>query len=127
MGLPFLSDAWAAALTAAMNADEAFREAAAPFTATIQQVIARDGQETRYWTRIAGGQIEMGTGDAEVPDATITQNYETAVALAKRQLNPVSAFMLGKIKVAGNMGQLMALQGVLGKLAEAMSTLDVDY
>lgn len=127
MGLPFLSDEWTAALTAALNADEAFREAASPFTTTIQQVIARDGEEARYWTRIESGRIAMGTGDAENPDATITQSYETAVALAKRELNPVSGFMLGKIKVAGNMGQLMALQGVLGKLAEAMSALDVDY
>ena len=127
MALAFLSDGWTAALVEALNADEAFREAAAPFTVTIQQVIARDGEETRYWTRIADGRIEMGPGDAGEADATIIQSYETAAALARRELNPVTGFMLGKIKIEGNLGQLMALQPVLGKLADAMSSLDVDY
>jgi putative sterol carrier protein len=127
VALAFLSQEWATALTQTLNENEEFKAAAAPHTATIQQVITRDGQETRYWTRIADDRIEMGVGDAENPDATITQTYETAVALAKRELNPVTGFMTGKIKVAGNMGQLMALQGVLGKLAEGMNSLDVDY
>jgi putative sterol carrier protein len=125
--MAFLSDEWVTALTDALNARPDFQEVAAPHSATIQQVITRDGQETHYWTRVDGGKIEMGVGDAEAPDATITQSYETAVALARREMNPVTGFMMGKIKIAGNMGQLMALQGVLGKLADAMADLDVDY
>lgn len=127
MAMTFLSEEWVTALTGALNASDEFRQAAASHTATIQQVITRDGTETHYWTTIADGGIAMGVGDAESTDATITQSYETAVALAKREMNPVTGFMMGKIKVAGNMGQLMALQGVLGKVADAMNALDVDY
>jgi putative sterol carrier protein len=69
----------------------------------------------------------MGIGDLEGAEATITQSYDTAVALAKRELSPVTGFMMGKIKVAGNMGLLLGLQGVLGQIAESMSAMDVEY
>jgi putative sterol carrier protein len=69
----------------------------------------------------------MGVGDIENPDATITQSYETAVGLAKSEVSPVTAFMTGKIKVGGNMGLLLGLQGVLTQLPDAMQTIDVEY
>ena len=39
----------------------------------------------------------------------------------------MTSFMMGKIKIDGNMGMLMGLAGALGKLADGMSTLDVEY
>ena len=44
------------------------------------------------------------------------QSYDTAVKLAKSELSVVTAFMTGKVKVAGNMGMLMGLQGALSQL-----------
>jgi putative sterol carrier protein len=123
----FLSDQWAKALTSQLNDSDAFREAAAGHTATIQQVITGGEGETRYWIRIVDQTIDMGVGDAGEPDATITQSYETAVGLAKSEVSPVTAFMTGKIKVAGNMGLLLGLQGVLAQLPEAMQGIDVEY
>ncbi|MGH2596832.1 MAG: SCP2 sterol-binding domain-containing protein [Actinomycetota bacterium] len=127
MAVKFLSDEWALALKAGLNADAVFKEAAAGKTATIQQVISDGDDKTHYWIRIADGGIDMGLGDAEGPDATITETYETAVALAKSELSPVTAFMTGKIKVAGNMGLLLGLQNVLALLPTAMAAIDVEY
>ena len=127
MAVKFLSDEWAQALKAGLNTDAAFKEAAAGKTATIQQVIGGSEDETRYWIRIADDAIDMGLGDAESPDATITETYETAVALAKSELSPVTAFMTEKIKVAGNMGMLLGLQNVLSLLPTAMAAIDVEY
>lgn len=123
----FLSPEWAAAVEEACNADPAFQQAAAGHAVVLQQVI--DGAEgaVHYWTRLADGRISMGIGDVEAPDATIRQSYETAGGLARREVNAVTAYMLGKIKIEGNLGQLMALQDVLGRLADVMGTLDVDY
>ena len=123
----FLSQEWAEQVKAALNADEAFRTAAGSASATLQQVINTTDGETHYWITIGGGAIDMGVGDLEGPDATITQSYDTAVALAKSELNPVTAFMTGKIKVTGNMGMLLGLQGALSRLPTAMGTLDVEY
>jgi putative sterol carrier protein len=122
----FLSPEWAAQLKAALNARESFREAAAGKRARLQQVITGT-EETRYWIVIDDGAIDLGVGDLDAPDATITQSYDTAVGLAKREVNPVTGFMMGRIKVDGNMGMLMGLTGVLAELPEAMATIDTAY
>jgi len=123
----FLSTEWADAVKAQLNANDEFRQAAASQHATIQQIITSSDGETHYWIEIAEGTIDMGVGDADGPDATITQSYETAVKLAKSELSVVTAFMTGKVKVAGNMGLLMGLQGALSQLPAAMQAVETDY
>ena len=127
MSVKFLSTEWADAVKAQLNANDAFRQAAAGQHATIQQVITTTEGDTHYWIEIAEGTIDMGMGAAEGPDATITQSYETAVKLATSELSVVTAFMTGKVKVAGNMGLLMGLQGALSQLPSAMQSVDTDY
>ncbi|HYH27338.1 MAG TPA: SCP2 sterol-binding domain-containing protein, partial [Actinomycetota bacterium] len=65
--------------------------------------------------------------EVENPDATITQDYQTAVGLWRNEINATQAYMSGKIKVTGDLMKLMALQGVFGKLPEAIKELDVEY
>ena len=127
MSVKFLSDGWAEALKQELNQSDAFREAAAGQKATIQQVITGGDGDTHYWITIADGQIDLGVGDVEAEDATITQSYESAAALAKGELSPVTAFMTGKLKIAGNMGLILGLQGVLAQLPAAMAKIDVEY
>ena len=127
MAVRFLSQGWIDVLEAALNDDAAFREAAAGTTVALQQVITTSDGEVRYWTTLTDGVVAFGIGDLDAPDATIRQSYETAAGLARRETNPVMAFMTGKIKVDGDMGRLMAMQGILSKLADVMGTLDVDY
>jgi putative sterol carrier protein len=66
-------------------------------------------------------------GELEGPDATITQDYDSAVALARSELNPVTAFMTGRIKITGNMMVLMGLQNALAVLPGVMDEMDIDY
>ena len=127
MSVKFLSAGWAEALKTELNADDAFRQAAAGQHATIQQVITTDDGDTHYWIKLDGGTIDMGVGDIEAPDATITQSYDTAVKLAKNELSAVTAFMTGKIKIGGNMGMLLGLQGAFSQLPDAMARIDVQY
>ena len=127
MAVRFLSQEWIDALEAALNDDASFREAAAGTTVALQQVITTSDGEVRYWTTLTDGVVAFGIGDLDAPDATIRQSYETAAGLARRETNPVMAFMTGKIKVDGDMGRLMAMQGILSKLADVMGTLDVAY
>jgi putative sterol carrier protein len=127
VAVQFLSSEWAEAVKAELNGDDAFRSAAGTQRATIQQVITSDEGETHYWIKIADGGIDLGVGDVEAPEATITQSYATAVALAKSELNAVTAFMTGQIKIAGNMGLLLGLQGALARLPVAMQAIDTQY
>jgi putative sterol carrier protein len=123
----FLSDEWTTELELRLNESEAFRKAAAGRDATIQNVIRTPEGEKRYWLRIAGGAVELSAGDAPSADATIEQDYETAAALARSELNPVSAYMTGKIRIIGSMMLLMQLQGALTEFARVMQEMDVDY
>ena len=127
MAVKFLSPEWAETLKTELNADAAFRQAAAGQHATIQQVISGPGGDTHYWIKIEDGTIDMGLSDVDDADATITQSYDTAVRLAKSELSAVTAFMTGKIKIAGNMGMLLGLQGALAQLPSAMAKIDVEY
>jgi putative sterol carrier protein len=127
LAVKFLSDEWAQALKAELNQSDSFRQAAAGQKATIQQVITGTDGETHYWITIGDGAIDLGTGDIESEDATITQSYDTAAALARGQLSPVTAFMTGKLKIGGNMGMILGLQGALAQLPAAMAKIDVEY
>ena len=127
MPIQFLSEEWTTELQQRLNGDDAFRQASASAKATIQNVInAADGPK-RYWMKFEAGTVAIGPGDAESADATIEQDYDTAVALAKNELNPVTAFMTGKIRINGSMMLLMQLQGALSELAKVMQDIDVDY
>ncbi|WP_373086320.1 SCP2 sterol-binding domain-containing protein [Sneathiella sp.] len=45
-------------------------------------------------------------------DCTITITQENFEALAAGELDPTTAFMMGKLKIAGNMGIAMKLQSL---------------
>ena len=127
MPVQFLSDEWTTELEQRLNESEVFAKASASANATIQNVIATPEGQKRYWLRFSGGKVELGSGDADKADATIEQDYETAAALARSELNPVSAFMTGKIRINGSMTLLMQLQGALTEFARVMQDMDVDY
>jgi putative sterol carrier protein len=127
VSVKFLSDEWTAELERRLNESEGFRKATAGKNATLQNVISTPEGEKRYWFKIADGSVELQPGDAPQADATIEQEYETAAALARSEINPVSAFMSGKLKVNGSMMLLMQLQGALSELAKVMQGMDVDY
>jgi putative sterol carrier protein len=50
-------------------------------------------------------------------DSTVKVSWDDWQALAAGTLNPMTAFMSGKLKVEGDMSVAMQLQSVLGKLA----------
>jgi putative sterol carrier protein len=127
MPVRFLSPDWTQELEKRLNASDAFRAAAASADVTIQNVINTSDGPKRYWMKFEGGTVDLEAGDADKPDATIEQDYDTAVALAKSELNPVTAFMTGKIRINGSMMLLMQLQGALSELAKEMQEIDVDY
>jgi len=128
MGVKFLSEEWMKAVEDSLNGNQAFKGAAGSQSATIQQVVTTPEGEKRYWFKLEGGQAALGSGESPDPvDATITQDYDTAVAISKNELSGTAAYMSGKLRVAGDLMKLMQLQGALGQMAAALKDLDVDY
>ena len=129
MAVKFLTEEWAQEMTNALNASDDFQNAASSQQTKLQQVVTDtpDGGEGRYYFSLDGGKAEVGVGDITEADATITQNYETAVAINKSELNAQQAFMQGKLKISGNMMKLMQLQGVFNAMPKAVSDVEVEY
>ena len=128
MAIKFLSQEWADAMTKALNESEDFQKAASGQSAKLQQVVtdAPDG-EVKYYFKLDGGQAEVSLGELQDAEATITQNYETAVGVTKQEINAQNAFMQGKLKISGNMMKLMQLQSVVNAMPKAVSHIDVEY
>ena len=61
----------------------------------------------------AAQQVSEVDGDA---DTTIKISWDDWQAMAVGQLDGMTAFMTGKLKVEGDMGNAMQLQGLLAKL-----------
>jgi putative sterol carrier protein len=128
VAVKFLSAEWAQELQERLNANPTFTQAIGSQSVKIQQVITGNADGTsQYWLRLENGRVELGVGELEGPDATITQDYDSAVALARSELNPVTAFMTGRIRIAGNMMILMGLQNALAVLPGVMAEMDIDY
>ncbi len=66
-----------------------------------------------YWLKIADGNAEAGQGQAENPNMTLKATAEDWVAVTKGELNPMQAFMSGKLKVQGDMSLALKLQSLL--------------
>ena len=61
------------------------------------------------------GPIAVSDGSGKSADCTISAELETFLKLFKGELDPTSAFMQGKIRVAGDMGLAMKAQPLLAK------------
>jgi putative sterol carrier protein len=128
MGVKFLSAEWCSAVEGALNASEAFTKSAGSLSANIQQVVTSPDGEVRYWFKLSGGQAALGLGDStDAVDATITQDYDTAMKLSKNELTGTAAYMSGKLRVAGDLMKLMQLQGALGQMPAALKDVEVEY
>ena len=128
MAVKFLSEEWASAMTEALNSSEDFKNAASGQQVKLQQVVTDtpDGEKKYYFT-LSDGTAEVSLGEIGDAEATLTQNYETAVAITKQELNAQNAFMQGKLKISGNMMKLMQLQGVFNAMPKAANEVEVEY
>ncbi len=91
---------------------------------SLQQVVtdAPEG-EVRYWVRLDEGRVTAGLGEAETPDAVITQSYETAVGVVMGDIRVQTALMSGEIHLTGDIATLIDHQDALRGLDATFSDL----
>ena len=66
-----------------------------------------------YWLRIADGKAETGTGLVENPRMTLRSSADDFYSMLEGKLNPMQAFMTGKIKVQGDTSMAMKLMPLI--------------
>ncbi len=62
---------------------------------------------------IKDGQFTLSEGQPPAPDLTLTASSDTAIGLFQRTVNPMAAFMTGKIKVKGDLAKAALLKQLL--------------
>lgn len=67
-----------------------------------------------YHAVFENGTADIGEGPAAAPGCTVTISAADFVNLAAGKLNPTTAFMTGKLKIAGDMSLAMKLATILG-------------
>ncbi len=64
--------------------------------------------------QIVDGKFDVSKGSVANPDATLSMDADDFEAMSKGDLNPMMAFMSGKIKVDGDLNTVMKFQSLVG-------------
>lgn len=83
----------------------------AGINATVQFDLSGDDGGT-WHVQVTDGKLTSGEGAAEKADATIIMKASDYKDLTSGKLNPMTAFMTGKVKVDGDLNTVMKFQGL---------------
>ncbi|HVR33220.1 MAG TPA: SCP2 sterol-binding domain-containing protein [Acidimicrobiia bacterium] len=128
MAVKFLSAEWAQAVEDALNSHPGFKSAIGNADLGLQFNVSDTPEgDTAYYLKSSGGSTALTLGTIDDADVTLGQTYDTASAIAKGDLNTQTAFMTGKLKVAGNLAKLMMHQAAIQQWQAATADVDVEY
>lgn len=120
----YLSDEWFDEVNRAAARSDRLQTDTAGIDLTIQQVVT-DGPDgdIRFVVRVRDGEVSVDRGDDPGADVTITEDWDTATAVASGDMAAPTAFMTGRIRVGGNVGVLLDAQGSLVGLDRVFADL----
>ena len=84
-------------------------EQAGNMNAVLQFDLSGDGGG-QWVAKIADGKLTVDKGTTPSPNLTLTMSATDYVAMINGKLNPMTAFMQGKVKVKGETPLLMKMQ-----------------
>lgn len=111
--------------------DEKLREsdvrlpAASPASLCVQNITElSDGEEPLcYFIQVDAQGATAAFGKAPEHTVVFTQPYDVAVSIAQRNRDAHAAFLLGEIKVAGDVIALLRLGSITAKIQELAASL----
>jgi hypothetical protein len=107
----FLSPEWLVEMQAAPVDSE--RRPAGERVVLQQLVTGGPDGDVAYVVEVDRGGAWLTRGHRSDADVTVTEDFETAVAIHEGTLSLPDAFVAGRVKVAGNLAVLLARQELL--------------
>ncbi len=124
----FLSSEWAQEVTNTLNDHAGFKSAMGTADLGVAFNVSGGPEgDVPYYLKSSGGTTNVALGTLDNADVTINTNYETATAISKGDLNVQTAFMTGKLKVAGNLAKLMMHQSAINQWSAAVKDQAIEY
>lgn len=112
------TDAWIAAADAAARADAGLREAAVGRHVVIGQEVVDDGRRTRWHLVLDDGEVAVRAGWPDDPDVTFSQDAAVADRIARGEMAARTAFVLGQVRLGGDVDRLMEVAPALAGLGD---------
>ncbi len=117
----YLSTEWIDRLRSAAQSDDSLRAASAGVELTLQQVVtSAPGGDVSYYVTFDDGDVYVQAGAVRDPSVTFTQDYRTAVGVARGELNALDALRDGRVLLTGD-------PTVLQQQTEALAALDAIF
>ena len=123
MLLDYLSGPWLAAVDAELAARDRLRAVAAHCEVGLTQVITGAGEPLVYHVTSHGGEARAAWGPADPEDVRITEDRDTALAIAAGRRNAKEAFITGQVTITGDRQRLIVAHQVLAALDEVMAVV----
>ncbi len=120
----FLSDAWLADMAEALAAAPRPNGIGADDHLFIQHTVTGGPDGDRTWhLELGGGRAAVHPGPPARPDVWCTQDHDTAVGVASGRLGAPMAVLTGRLRVGGDLRRILAVQGVLAGVDEALAAV----
>ena len=120
----YLTPEWLDAAQRVVEADTKLAASTADVHLTVQQLVTGgpDG-DAAYFIAVDHGSVRVGKGEA--PDATVTfiQDWDTATAIGRGELSAQGAFMTGRIRLRGDLPQLVEHGNLFSEVDDVFAEL----
>ncbi|XP_060521802.1 hydroxysteroid dehydrogenase-like protein 2 [Cylas formicarius] len=86
-------------------------------TQAVYEFVVTGDEAGKWYIDLKTGEGACGQGEPpSQPDATLTMDSKNFFSLFSGKLKPATAYMTGKLKVKGNLQQVMKLEKLMGKI-----------
>jgi hypothetical protein len=117
--------AWIAAADAAARADEDLRAASVGRRIVLGQEVVDGERRTRWHLVLDDGEVAVRAGWPDEPDVTFSQDADVADRVARGELAARTAFVLGQVRLGGDVARLIDVAPALGGLGDVFAAVRV--
>jgi putative sterol carrier protein len=118
----YLSDEWLVEVDRALGENESLLEASRGVLLTVQHTVTGGPDGDRAFVVVLDdGNVSVEGGPSKSADVTFTQSYDTASRIARNELSAQGAFLLGKLRVGGDLQKLTAHEKPLHDIDDVLA------